>query len=59
MRGFKALRCAQTVCAGHGFMRNVREGFYRWGVVAGDPRVRRRPRLMVAWGEITGLLRAA
>jgi transposase-like protein len=59
MRGFKALRCAQTVCAGHGFRRNVREGFYRLGVVAGDPRVRRPPRLMVAWAEITGLLRAA
>ena len=59
MRGFKALGCAQTIRAGSGFVRNVREGFYRLGIVPGDPRVRRAPRLMVAWGEISGLLQAA
>jgi hypothetical protein len=58
MRGFKALYSAQTICAGHGFVRNIREGFYRLGIVLGDPRVRRLPRLMVAWNEITGLLQA-
>ena len=59
MRGFKRLSCAQAVCAGHGFVRNPRDGFYRLGIVLGDPRVRRVPRLMVAWDEITGLLQAS
>jgi hypothetical protein len=39
MRGFKALGYAQRVCAGHGFVRDVREGFYRLGLVMGDPRI--------------------
>jgi len=34
-------------------MRNVREGFYRLGSLLGDLQVRRLPRLMVAWDEIT------
>jgi transposase, IS6 family len=33
MRGFKQERCAQVVCEGHGFMRNLRDGFYRLGFV--------------------------
>ena len=59
MRGFTALRCAQTVCAGHGFMRNLRDGFYRLGVIMADPRISRAPRLMLAWDELTQLLQAA
>jgi len=59
MRGFKMRHCAQTVCAGHGFVRNLREGFYRLGIVPGDPRVRRAPRLMLAWDELTQQLQAA
>ena len=59
MRGFKQLRCAQTACAGHGFLRNLRDGFYRFGIVLGDPRIPRGPRLMLAWDEITHLLQAA
>ena len=59
MRGFKQLRCAQTVCAGHGFLRNLRDGFYRLGIVLGDPRIPRGPRPMLAWDEITQLLQAA
>ena len=26
MRGFQRLRCAQVVCDGHGFVRNLRDG---------------------------------
>ena len=37
MRGFKQAPAAQVVCAGHGFMRNLRDGFYRLGLAAGDP----------------------
>lgn len=59
MRGFKRLACAQVICEGHGFVRNLRDGFYRLGIVLGDPRERRVPQLMVAWDEITGLLQAA
>jgi hypothetical protein len=59
MRGFKMLRCAQTVCAGHGFVRNLREGFYRLGVIRADPRLPQAPRAMLAWDEITHQLQAA
>jgi hypothetical protein len=53
MRGFKALPCTQTVCAGHGFVRNLRDGFYRIGVIMTDPRIPQPPRLKLAWDEIT------
>lgn len=59
MRGFKQAPAAQIVCAGHGFMRNLRDGFYRLGLAAGDPRIPRAPRLMRAWDELTALLQAA
>jgi hypothetical protein len=61
MRGFQTLRCAQTVCAGHGFLRNLRDGFYRLAEPTGDPRLRLRqaPRLVQAWGEFTRLLTVA
>lgn len=31
MRGFQTLPCAQTVCEGQGFMRNLHDGFYDLG----------------------------
>jgi hypothetical protein len=59
MRGFQTLACAQVVCAGHGLMRNLRDGFYDLGIPTGDPRLPQAPRLMQAWAELTPLLRAA
>ena len=34
MRGFKQAPAAQVVCAGHGFMRTLRDGFSRLGLAA-------------------------
>jgi hypothetical protein len=59
MRGFKTVRTAQTVCAGHGFVRNLRGGFYRLGIIMADPRILQVPRLLRAWDEITQQLQAA
>ena len=59
MRGFKRLHTAQMVCAGHGFMRNLRDGFYRLGFVWHSPDQPHRPRLQTAWEELTTILRAA
>ena len=59
MRGFKQARCAQVVCAGHGFMRNLRDGFYRLGFVWHGPGMPHPPRLQTAWDELTESLQAA
>jgi len=59
MRGFQQLGCAQVVCDGHGFMRNLRDGFYRLGEPTGDPRIPHAPRLMRAWDDLTHRLAAA
>ena len=59
MRGFKARESAQTICAGHGFIRNLREGFYDLGVYRGDPRIPQAPRTMRAWQELTAALQVA
>jgi IS6 family transposase len=56
MRGFQTVPCAQVVCAGHGFMRNLRDGFYRLGLPTGNPRVRQAPRLVQAWHDVTRIL---
>jgi len=56
MRGFQQLGCAQVVCDGHGFMRNLRDGFYCLGESTGDSRI---PRLMRAWDDLTQRLAAA
>jgi len=32
MRGLKRLRCAQTVCSGHAFVKNLRRGHYELGL---------------------------
>ncbi len=45
MRGFQQIACAQVVCDGHSFIRNLRDGFYRLGEPAGDPRIPQAPRL--------------
>jgi hypothetical protein len=50
---------AQTVCAGHGFVWNVRGGFYRLGMIMIDPRMPQAPRPMRAWDEIARQLQAA
>jgi transposase-like protein len=59
MRGFKRIECAQTICSGHGFIRNLGTGFYRLGVSQGDPRLPQPPRVMAAWGELTHALQTA
>jgi transposase, IS6 family len=59
MRGFKAGRCAAVFGRAHAFMRNLRDGFYRLGLVPGDPRRPQRPRLALAWDELTAQLLAA
>ena len=58
MRGFKVLACAQVVCQGHGFIRNLGQGFYDLGVVLGDPRIPHPPRLVRAWNALTVVLQA-
>ena len=59
MRGFQQLRCAEVVCQGHAFARNLELGFYRLAVPMGDPRLCQPPRLVRAWDELTLCLRAA
>jgi len=59
MRGFQQLGCAQVVCDGHGFMRNLRDGFYHLGEPPGDPRLPQAPRLTRAWDDLTQILAAA
>jgi len=55
-----ALACRiQVVCDGHGFMRNLRDGFYRLGEPTGDPRIPHAPRLARAWDDLTQILAAA
>jgi transposase, IS6 family len=56
MRGFQTVPCAQVICAGHGVMRNLRDGFYWLGVPSGDPRLRQAPRLVQAWDDVTRIL---
>ncbi len=58
MRGFQQIACAQVVCDGHGFMRNLRDGFYRLGEPTGDPRIPQAPRLARAWDDRTQILAA-
>lgn len=59
MRGFTTLSDAQTVCAGHGFVRNLREGFYQLGMIMADVRIPQPLRLMLAWDTITTQLQVA
>jgi transposase, IS6 family len=59
MRGFQTVSCAQVVCEGHGFIRNLGNGCYRLGLPAGDPGGHRAPRLVRAWDALTAVLAAA
>lgn len=59
MRGFQTLPCAQVVCEGHGFMRNLRDGFDDLAVPGGDPRLAQAPRLVRAWDALTAVLAVA
>jgi transposase-like protein len=59
MRSFKQARCARVVCAGHGFMRNLRDRLYRLGFVWYGPGKHHPPRLLTAWDELTYTLCAA
>jgi IS6 family transposase len=53
MRGFQTLPCAQVVCAGHAFMRNLRNAFYDIGRPIGDMCHPQALRLVHAWDELT------
>ncbi|GAC1524685.1 MAG: hypothetical protein NVS2B16_33280 [Chloroflexota bacterium] len=59
MRGFQTLPCAQVICQGHGFMSNLRDGFYDLGLPGGDSHRTQAPRLVRAWDELTLALAAA
>ena len=59
MRGFQTIPCAQVVCAGHGFMRNLRAGFYDLSGPGGESRRQETPRLVRAWEELTLVLSVA
>ena len=59
MRGFQTLPCAQVICAGHGFMRNLRQGFYDLGGGAGNVRLPQSSRLVRPWDELTLAVAAA
>jgi transposase-like protein len=59
MRGFKTARGARIVCGGHGFLRNLRSGFYDLGATVAGERHRASVRLSRAWAALTtGLLAA-
>jgi transposase, IS6 family len=59
MRGLKRVRCAQVVCAGLEFMRNLRDGFYRLGFVWLGAYQPHPPRLATAWAGLTEIMSAA
>ena len=59
MRGFQTLPCAQVVCAEHGFMRNLRNGFYDMSSAGHESRRPQALRLVRAWNELTLALAAA
>ncbi len=59
MRGFQTLVCAQVVCQGHGFLQNLRKGFYDSGNPAGQTCIPRVPRLVRAWNELMLVLSMA
>ncbi len=56
MRWFKTDRPANLFCRAHSFVRNLQDGFWRCGLVLGDPRLPRAPRLVLAWQELTQAL---
>jgi transposase, IS6 family len=52
-RGCKTTGGAQQFCEAHGFVRNIRQGFYRLGAVPQDAKDAIRPQLVRAWEELT------
>lgn len=58
-RGCKTAGGAQRFCQAHGFVRNLRQGFYRLGMVPRNTKDALRPRLVRAWEELTLQLLAA
>jgi hypothetical protein len=59
MRGFQQPQGAQIVCAGPGFMRNLRDGFYRLGFVWRGPRLPQSPQLLTTWNDLTAIVCSA
>ncbi len=59
MHGFQTRKCAQIICGGHGFMRNLRGGFYELGGPVREAHLPQIPRLVRAWDEVTLILSAA
>ena len=59
MGGCHQLRCAEVVCQGHAFARNLEVGVSHLAVPMGDPRLCQPPRLVRAWDDLTLCLRAA
>jgi transposase-like protein len=58
-RGCKTRGGAQRFCRAHGFVRNLRQGFYRLGAVSQDPNDAIRPQLVRAWEALTAQLLVA
>jgi IS6 family transposase len=58
-RGCKTRDGAQRFCQAHGFLRNLRQGFYRLGAVPQDSSDAIRPRLVRAWEALTAQLLVA
>ena len=52
-RGCKTMGGAQRFCQAHGFVRNLRQGFYRLGAVPRDAKSAIVPQLVRAWEELT------
>ena len=57
-RGCQTTGGAQRFCRAHGFVRNLRQGFYRLGKAPRDRKDAIRPLLVRAWEELTFQLRA-
>ena len=58
-RGCKTAQGAQRFCQAHGFVRNLRQGFYQLGAVLQDGNDAIRPPLARAWEALTAQLLAA
>jgi len=58
-RGCKTADGAQRFCQAHGFVRNLRQGFYRLGVISQDANDAIRPQWVRAWESLTDQLLVA
>jgi IS6 family transposase len=58
-RGCKTASGAQRFCQAHGFVRNLRQGFYRLGAVPRDTNEAIRPPWVRAWEALTAQLLVA